>query len=222
LLRAGKQIVLQLQSAVEPIWTKIILSPFEQGSFEWLIQQLANNRDVFLEQLLLEIDGVGRNDGFTAVLQRKENSRYQVSQGLADAGPGFCNKMMVTLQSTCHRRGHLLLFGAVLEILCAGQDASFPKHFMNVSGKPLVEIVAQRDHRCPLLKAVLPVFSLKRGAHYHGERYAPAQVSLIMVLRLSRSSQDLQDGRRIGGPDQAGLKSQNTKRQNQKSCVSNI
>jgi hypothetical protein len=35
-----------------------------------------------------------------------------------------------------------------------------------------------------------------------------------MVLRLSRSSQDLQDGRRIGGPDQAGLKSQNTKRQN--------
>src|SRR4029077_1159943 len=132
-------------------------------SFEWSIQQLANNRDVLLEQLLLEIDRVRRNDRFTAVLQRKKDSRYQVSQGLAASGSGFCDQMMITPQRTCHRRGHLLLFGAVFEILCAGQDASFPKHFMNVSGKALVEIVAKRNHRCPLLKAVLPVFSLKNG-----------------------------------------------------------
>jgi len=53
------------------------------------------------------------------------------------------------------------LFGPVFEILRTGQDASLPKHLVNVMGEPLVEILAKRDHRCPLLKAVLGVFPLK-------------------------------------------------------------
>jgi hypothetical protein len=107
--------------------------------------------------------------------------------------------MMVTLQRICHRRGHLLLLGAVFEVLSAGQDASFPKHFMNVSGKPLVEIVAKRDHRCPLLEAVLPVFPLKTGSALPW-RALRSGASVSDGVEVFVVSKDLHDGRTIRGP----------------------
>ena len=99
LLGAGEQIVLQLEGAVEPIRAKIILPSFEQGGLEWSIQQPADNRDVLLQQLLLEIDGVGRNDRFAVGVPRQR-------ERLVPDKPAICR-----LRSRLRRQGDDFLRG---------------------------------------------------------------------------------------------------------------
>jgi hypothetical protein len=47
------------------------------------------NRNVFVEKLLLQIDGVRRDDGLFLLPERKQDRRNKIRQGFADAGARF-------------------------------------------------------------------------------------------------------------------------------------
>src|SRR5580693_3624682 len=133
--------------------------------------------------------------------------------------------MMISFQRIRYRRSHLLLFGPVLEILRTGQDAPFPKHLVNVLREPLVEILAKRDHRCPLLKAVLGVFPLKTGGVLPSRALrSGASVSEdgILASRLFVVFTGIAARSRPIFDPPVGLKSQKTKLQSLKGRVSNI
>src|ERR1700738_521235 len=101
---------------------------------------------------------------------------------------------MISFQGTCHRRSHLLLFRPELKVFGIGQKAASPKHFMNVSGKPLFEIFSKRDHRCPLPKAVLPVsLQTGRAVPWRVLRSSASVSEYGIMLRLWSSLHDLHD-----------------------------
>src|SRR5208282_934281 len=114
--------------------------------------------NVLVKQLLLQVDGMRRDNRFTVVFQSEKRGWDEVSQRFPDSSSGLNDEMAISFQRIRYRRCHLLLFGPILKILCARQQAFFPKHSTNVLGEPVVEILAKRDHRCPSLKGVLGVF----------------------------------------------------------------
>src|SRR5690349_12425416 len=103
-----------------------------------------------------------RDNRFTVVFQSEKRGWNEIGQGFSDSGSSFYDEMAISFQRIRYRRGHLLLFGPILKIFCARQQTSFPKHSTNVLGEPMVEILAKRDHRCSLLKAVLAVTHYNR------------------------------------------------------------
>ena len=81
---------------------------------------------------------------------------------------------------------------------------------MNVPGESLVKILAKRDHRCPLLKAVLPIFHEETGSGVPWRALrSGASVTNCYSMRFSVSLANLRDGRTSGGPTRHESESQN-------------
>ena len=78
LLRAGEQIVLLFARAQKPARANVILAAFDQRRIERLCENFLQNRNVFVEKLLLQIDGVRRDDGLFLLVERKPNRRTQI------------------------------------------------------------------------------------------------------------------------------------------------
>src|SRR5205823_13791217 len=78
LLRAGEEIVLLFARAQKPARTNVILAAFDQCRIERLCENFLQNRNVFVEKLLLQIDGVRRDDGLFLLVERKPNRRTQI------------------------------------------------------------------------------------------------------------------------------------------------
>ena len=97
------------------------MSSFEQRSLEGLVQQAANDRYIFVEQLLLEIDCVRRDDRFAFLSQSIEDRGHKIRQGLAYPGSSFHYQMMIFGQGFGNSARHPLLFGTEFETFCAGQ-----------------------------------------------------------------------------------------------------
>src|SRR5581483_12013490 len=62
LLRSGEKLIGLLQRTFQSSRTKVILTPLHQRSLKLDRQNLLQNRDVFVKKLLLEINGVRRDD----------------------------------------------------------------------------------------------------------------------------------------------------------------
>jgi hypothetical protein len=67
-----------LQRPLEPPGAKIILPAFHQRRLKLDGQDLLENRDVLVEELLLQIDRVGGNDRLLFLPYRVEDRRRQV------------------------------------------------------------------------------------------------------------------------------------------------
>src|ERR1051325_1640078 len=81
----------------------------------------SNLFDVFVIELVLEIDCVRRDDRFFVLLEREENRGHKVSERFADAGAGLDDKMSIFLEGAGNGGGHGLLLRAKLEILRFGK-----------------------------------------------------------------------------------------------------
>ena len=103
---------------------QVVGSAFQQSRPELHPQCLGYGGDILVEKLLLQVDGVGGDDGLAVVLQRMAYGRYEVGQRFADAGSCLGQQSRAILQRGCHGSGHELLLGAVLESPPAGQDAA--------------------------------------------------------------------------------------------------
>jgi len=71
LFRAGENLVCLLQGAFEASRAKIILPALHERRFKFNRQNFFQDRNIFVKQLLLEIDGVRRDIGIFVVLERE-------------------------------------------------------------------------------------------------------------------------------------------------------
>ena len=69
-----------------------------------------------MQELLLEIDGVRRNDRFLVLFERKQNRRNEIGERFADAGAGLDHQMSIFLQRPRDRDRHFLLLRPEFEI----------------------------------------------------------------------------------------------------------
>ncbi len=145
-LGIDEEITRLLHGPFEPVRAEVILPPFEQDAGEFLRDELLDNRQILVKELLLKIDRVGGDDGLAVVLQRKKHRRDEVSETLANAGARFDQKMRFAIQCVRHGGGHLLLLGAVFEILRAGHDPAGRKHFVYGLFERGGETVKRGDH----------------------------------------------------------------------------
>lgn len=74
---------------------------------------LLEKRNIFLDQLFLEIDGVGGDDDPLLVAQTPEGGGEEVGEGFADAGTGLDNGDALLVEGFGYGKGHARLFGAV-------------------------------------------------------------------------------------------------------------
>ncbi len=149
-----------LQSALQPARTDIILPAFHEGRFELNRQNFLQNRNVFVEQLFLQIDGVRGNDRLLFLLERKKNCRHKIGDRFADAGARFNHKVPFPFERARHRDRHLLLFGPVFKIVRFREQTFFGKNRVNTLNKVTAERVPERNHR--YLR--LPICNLRLSA----------------------------------------------------------
>ena len=90
-----------------------------QVSTEGLFEQ----GNVFLDELILQDFGEGRDHDFAFAGERPVRSRHQVGQALADAGAGLDDQVLRPGERVPHGLGHLNLLRACLEV---GEDLSQP------------------------------------------------------------------------------------------------
>ena len=101
---------------------QVILPAFQQGGGKINPQGGAQQRNILVEQLLLQIDGMRGNDRFPVKIQRKLHGRQQIAQGLAYARSGLHQQRGVHLESSRHGQGHILLLRPVFKIPGAGEQ----------------------------------------------------------------------------------------------------
>ena len=95
-------------------------------------QDASEERKVFLDQLLLEIDRMGRNDRFFLVANGKQNGGNEIGKALAYAGTRFGEQVRTIHQGVGDGHRHLLLFGSILKVLGLGKDPGGRKNFLDL------------------------------------------------------------------------------------------
>lgn len=76
-----------------------------------------------MEELFLEVDGVGGDDGLAVMLQRKADAGDEVGERFAYAGAGFCQQGCIRFERAGHGSGHFLLLRTELEATGSGKNA---------------------------------------------------------------------------------------------------
>jgi hypothetical protein len=99
---------------VRPTLQQRRVEVFRRHPFD-LLQRLDDVRDVFGQELLLEIDGVGRHDDPDVVLQGVQRRGDQVGERLADAGAGLDHQPPAFAYGPCDGPRHLDLLRPLLE-----------------------------------------------------------------------------------------------------------
>ena len=85
--------------------TDVVGAAFEQRDGDRHFERLAHDRDVAVEQLVLQGLGAGRNDDLAARQQRG----HEISEGFAGAGARLCYEHGIFLDRMRHRARHFEL-----------------------------------------------------------------------------------------------------------------
>ena len=101
---------------------QVILPSLQQGGGKINPQGGAQQRNILVEQLLLQIDGMRGNHRLPVKIQSKFHRRQQIPQGLAHACAGLHQQRGIHLKRPRHSQGHALLLRPVLKIPGAGKQ----------------------------------------------------------------------------------------------------
>jgi len=100
--------------ALDAMQTRVVVATLHDRRAKWFRQNVVQKRNVFVDQLLLEILRAGRDDYARAAATRRRDCGHQISERLAGAGAGFNDQMMFLLKRAQHRLSHFDLAGPVL------------------------------------------------------------------------------------------------------------
>ena len=133
-LGGGEEVAALLHGFLEAAGAEVIRAAFQHGvaeadGFRQGAEHLREHGQVLFGELLLEIDGVGGDDGLFLLRDGEEDGGDEVGEGFAHAGAGLDGEVAAVLQGAGHGHGHLLLLGAELEVLRARQNALGGKDF---------------------------------------------------------------------------------------------
>ena len=130
----------------ESAQTKVVGQALHQGRIDTQAERLANERDVLVEDLLLQSTGSGRDDDLLAA----QNCRHEVSEGLARSGAGFANQHAIAGEGALDRVGHCELTGPVLVAPSDREEALRAPGFPVVPGARIAEAdLAKMPRRSP-------------------------------------------------------------------------
>ena len=117
---------------------EIILPALKHGAVETeRLEGASEHRQILPDQLLLQIDRVGRDDRLFAGGQRVKNARNEVTEAFSDAGSSFYQQVLFLTEGFSDGGGHLLLLRAKLEIAASGKDAGGGKEIANLFNEVL-------------------------------------------------------------------------------------
>ena len=117
--------------ALQMVVAHIVRAPLEQRHRHRRLQRIAHHRQVFLEQLVLQVLGAGGDDHLAA----REQRGHQIGEGLAGAGAGLDHQDRVVAYRLGHRQRHLALLRARTERRdFSGKRALFGKETFDFGG----------------------------------------------------------------------------------------
>ena len=117
LLRPGKELVRLLKRTLEPPWTKVILPPFHKRRIKFHRQNLLQDRDVFVQQLLLQIDRLRRNDRFLLFLRGRTGSTGRDR-------PAICPRPVPASTTRCRSSSSACATATAISC-CSGRNSKF-------------------------------------------------------------------------------------------------
>ena len=123
--RVGEEGARALLGHAQPALAQVVAPPFDERRPELVREDRLQERDVLAEQLLLQADGVGRDDdaeGLVGLDGLDEGD--EVGERLADAGAGLDHEVVLARDGRGDGLGHAALFGSGLEVGPAGGDAA--------------------------------------------------------------------------------------------------
>ena len=94
---------------IEATRAEIISAPFEHCRLDVQAGGFDQVRDVFLDQLILEGDGVGGDDNPFFIGERPGDARDQVCQGFTRASAGFDHQVLPAIEGVADRPEHFHL-----------------------------------------------------------------------------------------------------------------
>lgn len=146
----GEERITLLHGLAQATGAQVVGAPLQHRKTEIHRKHLLQDRQVFLHQLLLQIDGVGGNHRLLLATNGKQNGRDQVGKTFTDTGAGLHQQMTPILKGRGHGHGHLLLLGAVLEVAGPGKQSALGKDLPNrlhpIGGLLSRRGVGQRNH----------------------------------------------------------------------------
>lgn len=110
------------KGAFEAGGAEVVGAAFEEDGFE-VADEFLDDGDVFVDELLLEVDGVGGDDGFAFRVEGAADGGEEVGEGFADAGGGFDDQGLLFFQGDADEFGHALLLRAIFEVAGTGEEA---------------------------------------------------------------------------------------------------
>jgi len=120
-----------LQRVSHPPPAEVIAAPLDQHGGELQRDHAVEERDVLVDQLLLEADRVGGDDHseWGGVLfpgsRRGQDRRHQIGETLAHPGARLDHQVLRFTDRPAHGLGHGELLGAVFVVLQPGGDTAF-------------------------------------------------------------------------------------------------
>ncbi len=125
-------------------------------------QDLLDRWDVLVEELLLQVDGVRRDDDALAILGAVERGRDEVGERLAGSRAGLDQQLLALIERARDRASHLRLLGPGLEAL---QDL---RH-RTVGSECRVDLIGRNGQRLePWLQGRRPLTALGQEIDVQG------------------------------------------------------
>ena len=146
LLGRAEEFVGLLDGALQPARAKIILPAFHERGLELDRQDFFDDRNVLVQELLLQVDRVGRDDRFLLLLVREQHRRHEIGERLADAGAGFDHEVALLLERLRDRGRHRLLLRPILEVAGLREQTVLAKNRPHPLDKIATEGIFERDH----------------------------------------------------------------------------
>ena len=131
-LGSGEEMVGLGERFVEAAGAEIIPAALEHGVGELDWENLLEDGQILLDELFLEVDGVGGNNRFFALGDGEQDAGDEVAEALANASAGFDEEMGSILQGAGDSDGHLLLLGPEFKVRAAGKNAFLGEEMLDL------------------------------------------------------------------------------------------
>ena len=130
--RGGEKMICLREGFMKTAGAEVVSAAFEHCIGEIHRQHFFEDRQILLDELLLEIDRVGGDDRFFSIRDGEQHTRDQIAEALADSSSGFDEEVFPILNSTGDRHRHCLLLRPEFEVGTAGENPFLGKDMLNL------------------------------------------------------------------------------------------
>ena len=162
--RRGKERITLLHGLAQAAGAQVIGAPLQHRKTEIDREHLLQDGQVFLHQLLLQINSVGGDHRLLLAPNGKKNRRNQIRKTFTNTGTSLHKQMLAVLKRRGDSHGHLLLLRAILKVAGPRKQSALGKDLPNrlnpIGGLLSRGSIGQRNHS----RRLRPVLRLRKKA----------------------------------------------------------